>query len=260
MFGSFKLCSAYGIPIRVHITLLLLLPYFSSRMIEALGVRSPIWGTAAAVGLFVCVALHELGHSVAAMKLGYSVRDIILTPIGGIAYLRRIPERPSHEIRIAIAGPVVSFLLAAAFLGLSLAVAAAGLGSLALSLELLSAINLVLALFNLVPCFPMDGGRVFRAWLSRRLGRVEATRRAVRLGRVLALVFGILGLANLEDHWGLVLIAVFVYWAGSSEYRTVRLQEIMRRGLFDPPGGFPPPPERPAVDAEVSVGPPPYDR
>ncbi len=271
MFGAFQIGRAYGIPIRLHWTMFLFLPYLALEISG--GLAMPLgWGWAAVLLLFLSVALHEFGHALVARGRGYPVRDIVLTPIGGVAFLLRAPGKPRDELLIAIAGPVVSLVLALTC-GAAMALALSGRAAdLATLFALLAGINTMLVLFNLIPCFPMDGGRVFRAWMSSRVGRLEATRRAVKLGKILALAMGLWGLFGSPGvHWTLVIIAFVVYQAAGQEYRQVQLQEAARRM---PPGGpwggfgpftipFPPPSARPGQSPageilDVEVGPPPY--
>lgn len=239
----------------------MLAPFIAFRMTDAMGVGSAWWGFFAAVGLFASVALHELGHSIMAIGRGYPVRDIVLTPIGGVAFLARSPRRPNDELIIALAGPFVSVLLFISLWASARVMAALRWPELAGTTLFVSYINLALALFNMLPSFPMDGGRVYRAWLAKRVGRLEATRRAVRLGKIFAVLFAIVGLF---ENIFLVIIAVVVWQAASAEYRIVQMQErpIFHPliSFFDMPDPFrPPPPRRPEV-IDVEIGPPPYER
>ena len=266
MFGAFQIARAYGIPVQLHWTMFLFMPYLASEMSQGMGM-SALWGWAAVLLLFLSVALHEFGHALVARGRGYPVRNIVLTPIGGVAYLQRAPGRPRDEMVIAIAGPLVSVALAI-LCGTGLWVATlAGAEQLALLLLILSALNTSLFLFNLIPCFPMDGGRMFRAWQSGRVGRVEATRRAVKLGKILAVLMGLWGLST--SHWTLVIIAFVVYQSAASEYRQVQMQEAARRMPPNPFAGFGPfvfpgNPQRPVNPSpvgevlDVEVSPPPY--
>ncbi len=260
MFGAFQIGRFHGIPVRLHWTMLLFMPYLAREISQ--GMRMPsLWGWATVVLLFLSVALHEFGHALIARGRGYPVRDIVLTPIGGVAYLLRAPGRPRDEMIIAIAGPLVSVALALLCAGGLWLSAEAHLGNLALLLMLLSYINASLFMFNLIPCFPMDGGRMFRAWQSSRVGRLEATRRAVKLGKVLAVLMGLWGLYT--SHWTLLIIAVVVYQSAAAEYRQVQLQETARREPFPGFGPFPFPPSAPPRRSEiidVEVSPPPYKR
>lgn len=262
MFGGLQIARPYGIPLKLHWTLLVFLPFIALNMKSAMGVESAWWGWTAAMGLFASVALHELGHSLIARGRGYPVRDIVLTPIGGVAFLARSPRRPNDELVIAIAGPVVSLLIAIGCWLAAPAIHLLHLPNLAATIAFIGYINLALVIFNMLPCFPMDGGRVYRAWQAKRVGRLEATRRAVRLGKVFAILFAIVGLfSNLF----LVVIAFVVWQAAAAEYRLVQMQE---RPAFNPFAGFidplsifrPPPPPRGPEVIDIEVGPPPYER
>ena len=254
--GSYKIARVFGIPIRVHLTLLLVLPIMALDFGRALGPGQFFWGVVAALGLFASIALHELGHSIVAIRKGCRVRDILLLPIGGVAQLESMPRKPRDEFHVAIAGPAVSLALAVIGRFGGQFLAAAGLLAPARVLVVLGGINLMLVLFNLLPSFPMDGGRVFRAWLTPKLGRLAATAVAAKVGRFMAILFGMWGLFT----WNifLILIAVFIYQAAGAEYRMVRMQE-------SPPSPFWPPwvvQQEPMTydEDEVTVSPPPYER
>lgn len=261
MFGSIQIARLRGIPVGLHWTLLLFLPYLAIKLAGALGVQSVLWGWVAALSLFVSVLLHELGHAVVARGRGYPVRNIILTPIGGVAFLAKAPRRARDEMAIAIAGPVVSLLLSVlCWLG-ALPLLRAGFLDAGATVSLLGNINMTLVIFNLIPCFPMDGGRMYRAWRTSKVGRLRATAQAVRLGKILAWTFGLLGLW--AGNWILVIIAFVVHQAAAAEYRLVQMQEIPPLDPFAGFGPFAPPfsrgPQRMDED-DVSVGPPPYAR
>lgn len=256
MAASYQIGRVFGIPIRVHVTLLILLPFMALDISQELGGRSFLWGIAAAVGLFACIALHELGHSLVALRKGCRAREILLLPIGGIAQMDQMPERPADEFQVAIAGPAVS--LALGFLGLFLRDLLAGAQMIkpALVAHMLGRVNIMLAVFNLLPSFPMDGGRVFRAWLTPRLGRVLATGIAAKTGRFLAIVFGVYGFFTMNIF--LVLIALFIYQSAAAEYRMVRIQEAARQTAY--PSWAPAEKAWPYEEGEVEVSPPPYRR
>ena len=255
MFGSLKILNVRGIPIRVHFTLLLALPWFVSRYSK--GLELPwLWGAVTVMGLFTSVALHELGHSFTAMAKGVRTSEIILTPIGGIARLARIPSRGRDELQIALAGPLVSLGLAAVLGAVVFLTYRHIAASATLVLFLLCTSNALLAGFNLLPCFPMDGGRVYRALLTKRWGRIEATRRAVKLGGWFAAGLFALGLWSMNIFT--MIIAWFVYSSAQSEYRMVIAQETAQRmSPFGPMWG---PPSDPGHEVEISVSPSPYDR
>lgn len=259
MFASYRIGSVWGIPIKVHLTLLLLLPLISVQIAAVMGVQSMLWGLVAAVGLFASVALHEMGHAVVALAKGIRVREILLLPIGGLAQLERMPRRSIDEIHIAIAGPIVSLALALFCAAWVILFGHGEPGLIIYTFVVLGWMNFVLAVFNLLPSFPMDGGRIFRAWLTPRLGRVAATRIAAKVGRFMAIVLGL---------WGVlppfsiltIAVAVFVYMAAGAEYRMVVMQERMRDpfgGLFS--GSTRQEPEREEEDT-IIVSPPPYAR
>jgi Zn-dependent protease len=199
--------------------------------------------------MFGCVLLHEYGHALTARRFGIETEDITLYPIGGVARLRRLPRAPGAELLIALAGPAVNFGIVAALsvlgaVGLDQLVADSMLGRF---LDQLLMINLVLGLFNLIPAFPMDGGRVLRALLSGWLGRVQATTIAATLGRTLAVLFGILavGSAPNNPNWLIhVGLAAFIYFAGRAEEMQVLAEERRRRypdtgqGIWVAPPGY----------------------
>jgi len=198
--------------------------------------------------LFFFVVLHELGHSLVARRFGIQVRDITLLPIGGMARLQGGPPTPGAELWIALAGPAVNVVLAVllTLLGTPLAVWAAALRwpVLVWLLEgvlVLVVLNVVLAVFNLLPAFPMDGGRVLRAWLARRRGMVAATETAARVGRWVALAMAVVGL--LRPSFMLVAIALFIYLAGKQEEFAVRRRHAQAMAMgFDPSSGWRPHP------------------
>jgi Zn-dependent protease len=180
------------------------------------------------LALFGCVLLHELGHALMARRFGIETTDITLYPIGGVARLQRMPRAAGAELLIALAGPAVNFAIVAALVGLEMLGLArfeygSWLGGLVSYLVLM---NLVLGLFNLIPAFPMDGGRVLRALLSGWFGRSRATSIAASVGRALALAFGIYSL--LSFHLVHVALAAFIYLLAGSEEAGVLAEERRR--------------------------------
>jgi Zn-dependent protease len=236
MGGSFKIGRAFDIDIKVHWTFFLLLAFFAFLGYRDSGDPLTALVTAAIiVALFFCVLLHEFGHSLVAQRLGIEVPDITLLPIGGLARLKTLPEKPWDEVKIAIAGPLVNVILAPIFLGLALLLGAnllnpanilEGAGSLGEVIVYLGYINVVLAVFNLIPAFPMDGGRVLRGVLATRFGPVRATEISSGVGQVFAVVFFLIGL--LTGNFILLLIAVFIFFGASGENQIVRQREMMR--------------------------------
>jgi Zn-dependent protease len=224
MSWSWRIGRIAGIEVYVHSTFLLLLGWDALRHFQAHGdPLEAMGGVAFTLILFGIVVLHELGHALAARHYGIRTRDITLLPIGGVARLERIPRSPGKELVIALAGPAVNGVLAASFyLGLAVGRGLSpfgeslqGRGGL---LDRLFWVNVSLALFNLLPAFPMDGGRVLRAALAMRLDYVRATQVAASVGQGVAILFGILGL--IYDPF-LILIAFFVWLGAAEESRAV---------------------------------------
>ncbi len=208
-----------GIDVYLHFTFLLLLAFIGlSQGLTSRSLDAALGGVLFFSGLFVCVLLHEYGHALAARRYGVGTRDITLLPIGGVARLERMPEKPSQEFAVALAGPAVNVIIALGlFIGLKLAGWWQPLNSLTTTggdiLERLLVANVFLVLFNLLPAFPMDGGRVLRALLAMKLNHARATRIAVRIGQGMALLFGFAGLFGNPM---LLLIALFV-WVGAAQ-------------------------------------------
>lgn len=223
-----------GVPIRAHWTLLLIIPYLAitlayqfTAMASLAGVEHArltlpplVWGGLLAVGLFASVAIHELAHTLLAVRFGGRVRSITLMLVGGVSQMSRAPTRPLHEAVMAAAGPVASFVLALAC-GAGYALTA-GSADLQMALFYLAAMNFSLGVFNLLPAFPMDGGRVLRAALAARLGRQRATTIAATIGKICAVCFVVLAIwsANLL----LGLVALFVYAGASGEAAADRVR------------------------------------
>lgn len=237
MLRSLKLGSAFGIGVYVHWTFILL-PIYIVVMTNSAGPAALAFHLAAVLGLFSCIVLHEFGHALMARRFGIATKDITLLPIGGVARMERMSDKPWEEICIAIAGPAVNVAIVAVLLvffqvwGVEWndARRVAALGGLQPEmfnypiveqlLIFLTIGNTLLVLFNMIPAFPMDGGRVLRAALTPILGHLRATEVAAALGLLLALGFGILGL--LGEGPILVLLALFVLLAGQQELAVVR--------------------------------------
>ncbi len=286
MRGSLKLFTWFGIPVHLHWTFGFILLYaFYLGVFEGDGLLSIVWFVGLFASLFGCVLLHEYGHSLTARQYGVNTQDIILTPIGGIARLEKMPENPRQEFMVAIAGPLVNVVivlllwvvgklflepelwelatwtvgqyfqpmidffgalftgdlhaLSAQFSGESLPPADTeemtdivnGFGlsnnSLFFYLPILIVINIMLVLFNLVPAFPMDGGRIFRALLAMRLGRPRATRVASIVGQAIAGIFVLYGLYS--GQITLALIGFFVFTTARTENTMVQLDDLLQR-------------------------------
>src|ERR671914_359154 len=218
MGGAFKIGRFSGIDVRVHWTFLLLLAFFA--FIGYQGSGSPLGALTAVVvivALFLCVLLHEFGHSLVAQRLGIGIHSITLLPIGGVSNLESLPEKPADEVKISVAGPLVSVVLALIFFGVGLLLGAVpavpadlfmGFGSVGQFFFSLGFLNIILAVFNLLPAFPLDGGRILRGLLATRLGAVRAT--------------------NISSTIGQVFAAVFIFFGASGEAQMVRQRELTR--------------------------------
>jgi len=228
MRWSWKIATVSGIPVRIHATFLLLLVWiFGSHLAGGQSVTQALEGVGLILSIFGCVVLHEFGHALTAKRFGVVTRDITLLPIGGVARLERIPEKPGQEIAIALAGPAVNLVIASALIAVLSFQPQVDWNNPA-SLEQnvparLLLINLVLAIFNLVPAFPMDGGRVLRALLATRLPYVRATQIAANVGQGIALVFGLLGLFGNPM---LLFIALFVFIGAGQEAAAVQMRSV----------------------------------
>ncbi|MBL9137492.1 MAG: site-2 protease family protein [Verrucomicrobiales bacterium] len=225
MRWSIKLGRYAGIDVYVHVTFLLFLGFIgAAQVLSGAALGSVVEAVLFFIAVFGCVLLHEFGHALTARQFGIRTRDITLLPIGGVARLERMPDRPLQELWVAIAGPAVNVgivLLLVAWLAIS----GASVGGLDWDLTegsfatRLLTVNLVLVIFNLIPAFPMDGGRVLRALLALRLDYAKATQIAATLGQGFALVFAFFGLMGLLGGGGnplLLFIALFV-WIGASQ-------------------------------------------
>ena len=232
---SITIARVAGSEIRIHVTFLLLLAWIGISEYAQSGGAAALDGVLFVVAVFACVVLHELGHALAARRYGIATPDITLLPIGGVARLARMPERPSEEIVIAIAGPLVNVVIALVLVVLGAKLDPASMAAIQNPnpgfLTRLAGVNIFLVLFNLIPAFPMDGGRVLRALLTFRLGRRRATALAARIGQGLAFGLGFLGLFSGNPI--LVFIAIFVYLAAASEAGDVGLIETARHVPVD---------------------------
>lgn len=223
MKWSWKIGTFAGIAVYMHATFLLLLGWIAlTHWMQYQSLIPTLTGVAFILALFVCVVLHEYGHALAARKFGIATKDITLLPIGGVARLERMPHKPNQELWVAVAGPAVNVVIAAllaAYLFLTShfqPVQQIGLTHGAF-LERVMFANLFLVGFNMIPAFPMDGGRVLRAFLAKRMEYAKATRIAASVGQGLAFVFGFLGLFTNPF---LVFIAFFV-WIGAAQEATM---------------------------------------
>jgi stage IV sporulation protein FB len=220
MRWSFKLARIAGIDVCIHITFLLLLAFIGFSSLASGGVASAIHGVLYVCLVFLCVLLHEFGHALAARRYGIRTPDITLLPIGGVARLERMPEKPSQELVVAIAGPLVNVaiaLLLFPFVWRTLDPAVIQQFGAGLATKLFFT-NVILVLFNLIPAFPMDGGRVLRAFLAMRMDYARATNIAATIGQSLAFAGGLYGLLHPGPQGAMfVLIAVFVFFGAQNE-------------------------------------------
>ena len=230
MAWSFTIARIFGSEVRIHVTFFLLLLWIGIAHYQQGGMPAAISGVIFILALFACVVAHEFGHALMARRYGIRTPDITLLPIGGLARLERMPEKPLQEIAVALAGPAVNVVIAAVLI----VILGAGVDADALRalenptvsfLARLATVNIFLVVFNLIPAFPMDGGRVLRAVLAMRYSRVHATQIAARIGQGLAFFFGFLGLMGNPM---LIFIAIFVYLAATAEAQQTGLQDVAR--------------------------------
>jgi stage IV sporulation protein FB len=254
MGTSVTLFKIWGIDMRVHWSFILIVVYYAYlySTVSANPLLGALYGILLILLLFTCVTLHELGHALVAKYYKINVPHITLLPIGGVASLERSPDNPLQEFFIAIVGPLVNLALAAILSPIALFAyfSAVDSGSIPATMESagrfvqqpgagnlfgnLVVTNLILALFNLLPAFPMDGGRILRALLAMAMPYIQATRIAVLIGRIMALVFALLGLGVIElfgirgGNIFLLLIAFFVYVGGGAELESVESRTVLK--------------------------------
>lgn len=230
MKWSLKIGTYAGIGVYLHWTFALLLGWiFAVRLAAGESLGQALQGVAFILALFACVVLHEFGHALTAKRYGVNTRDITLLPIGGIARLEKIPEKPWQEFWVAVAGPAVNVVIAAALFIVILALDGAERLTGAHWFEggflhQLMWVNLLIVAFNLLPAFPMDGGRVLRALLALRVGRRRATEVAAKIGQTMAVIFGIIGFFFNPL---LIFIAVVVYLGAQAEAAHVGVQSAL---------------------------------
>ena len=228
MSWSIPIFRVAGILVRIHVTFLLLLGVLAWAFYAQAGGAVAAARVVFILLLFACVLLHEFGHAIAAKAYGIHTPDITLLPIGGVARLERMPDKPSQELIVALAGPAVNVAIA---LGLFLVVGFRGVmdadnvdrgGMLAQLMQ----INVMLVLFNLLPAFPMDGGRVLRALLATRMNYARATQIAASIGQGCAFLFGFYGVTS--GNFLLIFIAVFIYIGASQEAAVAQMKDVSR--------------------------------
>ena len=230
MKWSWKLGQVAGIDVYMHATFLLLIGWVAlSHWLEGRTLAAVLSGIAFILALFACVVLHEFGHALTARKYGIKTRDITLLPIGGVARLERMPDNPIQELWVTLAGPAVNVVIALVlFVWLGLTTGLEPLSQLSVTsgsfLERLMVVNISLVLFNMIPAFPMDGGRVLRALLALRMEYTRATQVAASIGQGLAFLFGFIGLFTNPF---LLFIAFFVWIGAAQEASMVQMKSAL---------------------------------
>ncbi|MEM9932031.1 MAG: site-2 protease family protein [Bacteroidota bacterium] len=232
MKWSLYLGKVSGVKLFIHWTFLILIAWILiSQLLQGVGLEETLWTVFFVLAVFGCVTLHELGHSFAAKNYGIETQNITLLPIGGVASLEKIPERPKEELVVALAGPMVNVVISVG-LFMMLLVLRPELNSLELDnlnrenfLPNLMTVNLFLVIFNLLPAFPMDGGRVLRALLSMKLPKVTATRWAVGIGQAFAIGFAFWGLFNNPL---LILIGIFIFLGAQAELGSTTTTSLLQ--------------------------------
>ena len=230
MKWSLKLFRFSGIDVFVHWTFLILVFWiFMSHISQGHTTAMAVEGVVFVLAIFACVVMHEFGHALTAKRFGISTRDITLFPIGGVARLERIPEEPMQEFWVAIAGPAINIAIAAIlFVVLMMGNGIESVTNIQVVggdfLTKLLAVNIFLVVFNMLPAFPMDGGRVLRAILARNRNYVSATQTAATVGQMMAIGFGVLGFFGNPF---LIFIALFVYIGAQQEANLVQMKSVM---------------------------------
>ena len=233
MRWSLTVGSIAGTAIRIHITFLLFLVWLGTVYYRQGGAEAAWQGTIFVVLIFLCVLLHELGHVFAGRRYGVKTSNVTLWPFGGIASMERMPEKPREELIVALAGPAVNVAIAGVLLlWLGSRFDPANLAKIedpAISIAVkLAGINIILVLFNMLPAFPMDGGRVLRALLAMRMGNARATELAATIGQGFAIVFAVLGILYNPM---LIIIAAFIFLAASGEATQAQLRAVAQGTL-----------------------------
>jgi Zn-dependent protease/CBS domain-containing protein len=239
--GAFQVASFRGIPIRVHYSLLLVLPllaYMFGGVLRHAARTAPVppplgqgvsllWGLGVAVGLFASILVHELAHVLYALRTGGKVRAVTLMIVGGVSEVTELPQRHRDEVLMALVGPLTSVVLGVLLFAVLWLVPESGAFGPRFALSYLAGLNVFLGAFNLVPAFPMDGGRILRGLLAGRMGMVRATRVASWVGKGFALLFFAVGLFTFNPF--LALIAFFVFTGAQGESRQVLLRTVLEK-------------------------------
>jgi len=234
MKGSWKIAEIAGIGVFLHWTFLILIVWVvGAHVFQGDTMAVAMEGVLFILAVFACIVAHELGHALTARRFGIRTQDITLLPIGGVARLERMPDEPSQELWVALAGPAVNVVIAVGlFVALDLLRGLSAIYSPQLEvvggdfLAKLMYVNLFLVVFNLLPAFPMDGGRVLRAFLAQWMDYVRATQVAATVGQVMAILFGVWGLLNQQVL--IMFIALFVYLGAQQEAHMVQMRSVLR--------------------------------
>jgi Zn-dependent protease/CBS domain-containing protein len=231
MGWSINIGKIFGINFRIHVTFFLLLFFIFISVLTQHGLQRALLAVLFICAVFVCVLIHEIGHSLIARRFGKEAKSITLLPIGGVATMEEMPEKPAQEIAVSIIGPFINLLIAGVlylFIGHW-----AGVGVPNLTPDSakgffagLIGVNIMLAIFNLIPAFPMDGGRILRGLLAIRLDFVRATTAAVFIGQAIATFFIFVGIFF---NWWLAIIGLFLYIGAGSEKQQVLLKSLLRQ-------------------------------
>ena len=249
MFRSIRLFKLAGIPVYIHWTFFILVFYIIGESVaDSDSMPQLVFNVSILLTVFLCVTLHEYGHALTARKYGIQTQDIILSPIGGVARLSGLPEKPVQEFLVAIAGPMVNVvivILITTLLAFVYPETEANYARQDISwanflnnyLLVINVINVSLVVFNMVPAFPMDGGRVLRALLAMKLGKLKATRIASIIGQIIAALFIVIAITKLPllgfhidstvEQFTLVIIGVFIFSMARTEYASVKLEDKM---------------------------------
>lgn len=221
---SFKIFSIFGIPVELHISFLVLmiLIYLVALLnfVPYINILTAVLITL----IFVSVVIHELCHCYVAKRYGIGIERIVLLPIGGISEMEEIPKDPSKELRIALAGPVSNLVIGGIFYLILLGSMSYLSKTLQGALYYFVVVNILLGFFNLLPAFPMDGGRILRAFLAERMSFISATKLSATIGKQLAIIMAIVGVFF---NFLLILVAVYVYLGAEAEYQTVLLSTLL---------------------------------
>lgn len=229
MEKSISIGKIFGIRFKIHITFFLLLFFIFISVLNQRNFLSAVLATLFICAVFICVLIHEIGHSLIARRFGKEAKSITLLPIGGVATMEEMPEKPSQEIAMSIVGPLINLAIAAVlylFVGRWTGIGAPNLSpdSTQTFFGGLIGVNIMLAIFNLIPAFPMDGGRVLRGILAMKMDYVKATSAAVTIGQSLAMLFILFGIFF---NWWLALIGLFLYIGAGSEKQQVILKSLL---------------------------------